>query len=86
MVDIDTIRARIRDQLTQEYLKEVREGHRTVAQIQELLPKLEDALMKAERSGERVIIADIEVEGSGGLNADEIQDQIAALRRVLGKV
>lgn len=85
-MSIDAIRGRIRDQLTLGYLKEVKDGRLGVVKIQEFIPILQDALEKAERSGRRVVIKNIVVESPWSLGVDEIQDQIASLRRVLTKI
>ena len=85
-MSIDGIRGRIRDQLTLGYLKEVKDGRLGVVKIQEFIPILQDALEKAERSGRRVVIKNMVVESPWSLGADEIQDQIASLRRVLTKI
>ncbi|MEE9282981.1 MAG: hypothetical protein V3U49_02770 [Nitrososphaerales archaeon] len=85
-MSIDAIRGRIRDQLTLGYLKDVKDGRLGVVKIQEFIPILEDALEKAERSGRRVVIKNMVVESPWSLGADEIQDQIASLRRVLTKI
>lgn len=78
---MEEFREKIRQQLATKYKQDLREGRTTATEITATIKQLESALIKAKKTKHRV-----PVEGQpqmGNMNDIEIEDQIAAFRRVL---
>lgn len=78
---MESLRENLRKQLADRYRRDLENRSLTIADIQQMINRLQTALEKAKKTNSRVLVE--EQEHMGSLSAVEIEDQISALRRIL---